>query len=136
MLPSSLMKIKLALGQSIEELKTLTSLVENLQPQLLCTDKQLFEITLILEELCANVIHHGGGDMEVELEKEWEELVITVRDTGPEFDPTKAPEVDIQEPLEKRTPGGLGIHLIRRYSDEMSYHRMGKQNIVTVKKTL
>jgi anti-sigma regulatory factor (Ser/Thr protein kinase) len=38
-----------------------------------------------------------------------------------EFDVTKAPDVDINRPLSERTPGGLGIHLVRRVTESLSY---------------
>jgi len=37
------------------------------------------------------------------------------------FDPTRAPEVDVSLPLERRRPGGLGIHLVRKVVDSLEY---------------
>jgi len=111
--------------------------VESLQGQLMATDRQMFEINLVLEELCANVITHGNGrQIEIGLAKDWDELVITLTDDGAPFDPTSAPEVDIHQPLDGRPVGGLGIHLVHHYTDSFEYRRENDRNIVTLKKCL
>ena len=132
-----MVKVTFEIAAAIEQLDTLCRAVENLQPQLLCTDRQMFEIVLVLEELVANVIRHGGGSrVGVTLDKEWDELVITVEDDGKEFDPTGVAAADTSLPLEKRCAGGLGIHLVHHYTDSFSYQRQGATNIITLKKKL
>ena len=131
------MKAKLEIKGTIDQLDTLCRTVEAMQGALHCTDKQMFQIVLVLEELVANAIKHGGCDrVEVELDKEWEELVITLRDNGRPFDPTTVPSVDINMPLEKRCKGGLGVHLVNHYTDCFTYRREGDINIVVLKKTI
>ncbi len=131
------MKITYHLKASFDRLCSLCKFVETLQGAMFCSDKQLFEIVLMLEELCANVINYSGAKfIEVNLQKDWEELVITVTDDGNPFDPTKLPMVDIHKPLEQRAPGGLGIHLIHHYSDSFEYVRENNKNIVTLRKVI
>ena len=103
----------------------------------MCTDRQMCEIILVLEELVANAILHGGGsNVEVDLSKEWDELVVTIRDDGRPFDPTKARKVDICQPIESRCAGGLGIHLVKHYTDSFAYRRENDINIVTLTKKI
>jgi anti-sigma regulatory factor (Ser/Thr protein kinase) len=134
------MNVVFNLNPVLAELETLGTAVGALQDELNCTDRQMCEISLLIEELCANIIAHGAekgaGRIMVCLEKDWDELCITVEDDGPPFDPTGAPEVDICLPLEKRCPGGLGIHLIRHYADSLDYCRENDKNRVTLRKTL
>ena len=54
------------------------------------------------------------------------------------FDVTKAPDVDIGMPIERRKPGGLGLHLIRRLVDSMDYEyaKESRQSRITFRKTL
>ncbi len=131
------MNAKFQLKASLDQLDLLCKAVENLQSSLMCTDRQMFEIILVLEELAANMIHHGGAStLEVELSKEWETLVIFMRDDGIPFDPTLAVPVNIHQPLEKRSTGGLGIHLVQHYTDSFEYRRENNTNIVTLKKVI
>lgn len=55
-----------------------------------------------------------------------------VEDDGREFNPLALPPVDITAPLERREPGGLGIHLIRQLMDRVEYRRAGGLNILTL----
>lgn len=131
------MKAKLEIKGTIDQLDSLCRAVEAMQEALHCTDKQMFQIVLVLEELVANAINHGGCDrVEVELDKQWEELVITLRDNGKPFDPTTLPSVDVTTPLDKRCTGGLGVHLVNQYTDCLAYRREGGINIVVLKKTI
>lgn len=131
------MKFKLQIQATIEQLESLCRTVENLQKPLMATDRQMCEIVLVLEELVANVIRHGGGSViDIELDKEWDELVITMSDDGCPFDPTLVAAVDTSQPLEKRCAGGLGIHLVHHYTDCFSYRRENGRNIVILKKKI
>ena len=131
------MNVKFQITASFAQLNVLCKAVEALQGALMCTDRQMFEILLVLEEIAANVIHHGGGEtIDVELNKEWEELVIVITDDGVSFDPTKVTAADTSQPLEKRSPGGLGIHLVRQYTDSIAYRRENEKNIITLRKTI
>lgn len=131
------MNVKFQITASFAQLDGLCRAVESLKGMLMCTDRQMFEIILALEEVTANVIRHGGGKtIEVELDKEWDELVMVFTDDGAPFDPTKVAVADTRQPLEKRCPGGLGIHLVRRYTDSIEYRREDQKNIITLRKTL
>ena len=48
------------------------------------------------------------------------EVTLTDYDVD-RFDVTKAPDANINLPIEERKPGGLGLHLIRRLVDSMHY---------------
>lgn len=91
---------------------------------------------LIVEELFTNLVRHGVGgesNIAVELEREGPHLRIEMTDFGVQpFDPTAAPEVDITAPVEQRTPGGLGIHLVRRLTEHMAYRHEDGNGTVTV----
>ena len=56
------------------------------------------------------------------------EAHVEVRDAGIPFDPTGAPEHIPAKTLAEAQPGGLGLLLIRRCSDWMSYRREGGRN--------
>ena len=60
-------------------------------------------------------------------------LLLVLEDDGHEFDPLKAPEPDLDLPVEERVPGGLGIHLIHKLVEQMEYRRCGGRNRLTVK---
>ena len=93
-----------------------------------------FRIHLIIEELGLNAMTYGGSsDVEVTITSEADAVVIEISDDGSPFDPLQdAPEPDVHAALEDRPIGGLGVHLVRTLTDEMSYRREGGRNRLTL----
>lgn len=88
-------------------------------------DKAIYDILLSVTEVVTNSIEHGyqgnDGRIEVEVSQEEEDLILTIRDNAPPFDPTTVETPDLTVPLEDRALGGMGIHLARSVMDEMIY---------------
>jgi anti-sigma regulatory factor (Ser/Thr protein kinase) len=98
-------------------------------------------LSLALEELVANAIGHGYGEgadgaVEVCLALDGSELVATVEDSAPPFDPFALPTPDTDAALEDREVGGLGVHLVRTLMDEARYDRTPTGNRITLIKRL
>ena len=89
-------------------------------------DAGRFPVQLALEELFVNMVKYNPEvstdiDVSVTAEDGARVLVTMVDEGGVEFDVTKPRDVDIDAPLDERTPGGLGIHLIQTLVDNLSY---------------
>ena len=63
-------------------------------------------------------------------------MVLIFRDPGTPFDPTKHDSVDIDQPIGERTPGGLGIHLVKKMMDEVIYEYADRSCKITLIKRL
>ena len=91
-----------------------------------------------VDESVTNAIIHGyrgtEGSIEVEFEVVGTSLVVRLRDQAPAFDPTALPEPDITVPLERRSPHGMGVHLARELTDEVTYRRTDTGNELTLVK--
>ena len=99
-------------------------------------------VDLALEELFTNVIKYGRPSekpVRIELARiaNGVQGTIVVEDAE-RYDPTARPEVDVRRPIEERTPGGLGIHLVRRMMDsfEYRYSDESREARMTFRKTL
>ncbi|SPQ00470.1 Anti-sigma regulatory factor [Candidatus Sulfobium mesophilum] len=96
----------------------------------------LFAVELATEEAVVNVFKyaypHGEGKVRLRCVGEGDRFVIEVTDWGIPFDATAQPDPDVTGPLEKRSVGGLGIHLMRNMTDEISYKREDGQNILSL----
>ncbi len=94
-------------------------------------------LELAVEEWVVNLCRHAygpqGGTVEVVVRADPAHFQVEIADDGPEFDLTARPDPDTSAPLEERTPGGLGLLLIRRMTDEVVYRREGDRNVVTLK---
>ena len=100
----------------------------------------LFMINLSLDEVVTNIVTHspksppGAKEILIRLTTENGEVSAEVEDDGAAFNPLKLPTPDIDAPLHDRSPGGLGIHLVRSLMDHVDYRRIGRRNRFTMTK--
>ena len=105
------------------------------------SEKVLQAADLSLEEHLTNVMNYAFADsrvheIQVRLELAGGKFQIEVEDDGKPFNPLEHPKPDLSVPLEQRPLGGLGIHLIRSFMDELDYRREGGRNILQMRKRL
>jgi anti-sigma regulatory factor (Ser/Thr protein kinase) len=91
------------------------------------SDDTLFDLSLVVDEACTNVITHGyegrsAGEIALTLQIFADQARITITDHGRAFDPDKSLEPDINARWQDRRIGGLGWHLINEMTDEANYH--------------
>ena len=94
---------------------------------------------LALEEHLTNVLTHGyePGALHrivVALKVEGDCLCVDVVDDGKPFDPLAASPVDTSLPLADKPIGGLGVHLMRQFMDELSHTRESGKNMLRMRK--
>lgn len=93
---------------------------------------------LILEELILNTLTHGRttglSDIEITLESGENSVAITLIDDGAAFDPLNDELPDNTDlPLQERSIGGLGLHLVRSMAEDLAYrHADGKNHLTLV----
>jgi len=93
-------------------------------------------ILILLEELLTNLIKYGypdraePGQAEIGLELNGSRLEIEVVDDGCAFDPFAVAPPNLDEPLEARQVGGLGLHILRSLTDEACYERRNETNVI------
>ena len=125
----------------LEEVPQMMASIEDI-----CTEEGIDEMTILginlaLEEAVVNVVNYAYpegtvGDIEMEVNADAKAITFILRDHGKPFDPTAAKEVDITLSAEERQIGGLGIHLIRNYMDEVKYDYCDGQNVLTLVKNI
>ena len=136
---SSDAQLQLEIVNSLEQLAPL-------QPQInaFCDDWGIpedaqFQINVSLEEYLVNLISYGYEPdsrhiVQINLIKTREGFYLEVLDDAKPFNPMEAPQPDLDLPLEKRPVGGLGIHLIRSYMDQLTYQSRNDVNRFTMVK--
>ena len=106
------------------------------------SDKEIYSIQLAADEASSNIIEHayasvGGGKIEIDCSISDTELKIIMRDHGKSFDPSSVPEPNINADLSERKIGGLGMYLMRKLMDEVSYESSSNAgNVLTMIKRM
>lgn len=89
---------------------------------------------LAVEEAVVNIIDHAfvGAPpphlFRLRLEIDRRRIAAELVDNGNAFDPSLAPTPDCALPVERRSLGGLGIHLMRNMAERVEYRRYGGCN--------
>jgi serine/threonine-protein kinase RsbW len=99
--------------------------------------ERLYKLELASEEALVNIISYAFPQkksedvISISCQKEDNRFEITIRDKGIPFNPIDiSKDIDVHKSLEERKIGGLGIFLIHKLLDEVSYQRMGDENIL------
>jgi anti-sigma regulatory factor (Ser/Thr protein kinase) len=96
-----------------------------------------WRLRVALDEIVANIATHGarhGQPPRVELafRRDGDRIEVVVTDDGHAFNPLAAPEPDLSASLEHRTPGGVGIKLLKSLIEDVRYERTDR-NILTLR---
>jgi serine/threonine-protein kinase RsbW len=101
--------------------------------------RALYHVELAFEELITNIVRHGYSGqstsspaIDVSLAVRSDEIVLTVEDTAPPFDPVRAVAPPLPASIEDARIGGLGLRLVRMAAKRIEYERAGDRNRVTV----
>ncbi len=92
------------------------------------------QLALAVDEAATNVIEHaygGASDRLIELRYSDRdaELRIDVVDDGKSVDPRAVPRLDLPRYASERRRGGLGMHLMGRIMDRVTFRRAARHNV-------
>jgi anti-sigma regulatory factor (Ser/Thr protein kinase) len=96
---------------------------------------------IAFDDLINNIVSYGYADDDqhvivVDVVLTAASLEAAISDDGVAFDPFALATPDLDDELEERRIGGLGIHLVRSMMDEVAYRRDHNLNVVVVRKHL
>ena len=98
----------------------------------------IYKLSLAIDEIATNAISHGyeesetSGELSLSAEIDAATLTIVLEDTAPPFDPlTEAEPDNLDQPLEQREAGGLGVFLAVQNVDEFAYRYANGRNCYT-----
>ena len=137
--PSTGTERHLSLRNDIGEIPRLHSFVQGIAEDTGLPHPVAMNLNLALEEAVSNVMLYaypagteGRVDLDAVLRKD--RIDFTLSDSGVPFDPTAAAEPDLAADVKDRPVGGLGIYLVKRIMDHVSYARKGDKNILKMTK--
>lgn len=133
---------KWTLDATIENVETITGLIDEKLEEAGASMKAEMQINIVIDEIFSNIAKYGyasgKGDATVTLDILQDPLraEITFINSGEPYDPLAQEDPDIHAALDDRPMGGLGILIIKKTMDDVSYEFKDKQNILTVVKAL
>ena len=92
------------------------------------------QIALAVDEAATNVLehaYHGAAGQPVELcfGGDGAQFRVLVCDAGDGVNPREVPEVDLRQYATERRTGGLGVHLMGKIMDSVTFQRAGGKNV-------
>lgn len=105
-----------------------------------CSMKTVMQTELVVEEVFVNIANYayhpeiGAATFCIEFEENPSAVLMTFIDSGKPYNPLENEEPDTTLDLEERDIGGLGIFLVKKNVDEISYEHSDGKNILRMKK--
>lgn len=94
--------------------------------------KKISCLLLVSDEVAANISQYAyeksPGVLLLQIESDQRQFKLDFIDDGVLFDPLSVEKPDIHAHIKDREPGGLGIHVMRNFVDEMHYKRVNNKN--------
>ena len=107
-----------------------------------CPAEMQTQIDMVIDEVFSNIAHYAYGDapgsitVQFDYIPEKECVVLAFCDSGVPFNPLTNEDPDTSLSSMERKVGGLGIYLVKKMMDEVSYERLEGQNMLTVEKII
>lgn len=107
-----------------------------------CPMKIQTQIDIAVEEIYVNIAHYayqsGTGQVTICIETEENSGIVVIRfiDSGIPFNPLEREDPDVTLSAEERNIGGLGIFMVKKSMDDVSYEYKDGHNILTIKKKI
>ena len=101
-----------------------------------CPMKTQTQIDIAVEEIFVNIAHYAYGDSvgsaRIAIARKGDDAQITFTDSGTPYNPLERPDPDVTLSAEERQVGGLGIYIVKKSMDSVSYEYADGHNVLTI----
>ena len=133
---------ELTLAARKENIPAVTAWVEGELEALDCPLKAQMQLGVAIDELFSNIALYaypngeGSATVQLDFDPQSREISLTFVDSGIPFNPLEHDAPDTTLSAAERAIGGLGIHLVRKTMDDVSYRWENGQNRLRIVKRL
>ena len=126
----------------VENIEQVTDFVNDQLAEIGCPMKAQVQIDIAIDELFGNIAQYaynpdtGPATVRVEVSDAPISVTITFMDHGIPYDPLQHADPDIALSAEERAAGGLGIFMVKKTMDEITYEYKDGQNILRIRKDI
>ncbi len=133
---------ELVIEAKTENLAEVCAFVDGELEQADCPMKAQMQIDVAVEEIFVNIACYaynpetGPATIRIEVVKDPLSVILTFLDNGVPYDPLAKDDPDVTLSAEERQVGGLGIFLVKKSMDEITYEYKNGQNILRIRKNI
>ena len=124
---------------SMELIGEFTDFVDDELKKMDVSMKNIMKFRMTIDEIYSNICYYSGArevSLGVSITEDQElhcrTAVLYFEDDGIPYNPLDRPDPDVEELLEKRNEGGLGIYLVKKRMDWVTYEYQNGRNRLTV----
>ncbi len=132
----------LKVDAKVNNLNKVLSFINDVLSAYGCSVRDTMQINVAVEELFVNISLYaypsgsGSATISISVLDDPKTAEITLIDSGVPFDPLEKEEPDISLNAKEREIGGLGIYMVRKTMDELTYENVDGCNITTIRKKI
>lgn len=127
---------------SVDRLPEVLEFVNSALEENGCSMKVQTQVEVAVEELYVNICLYAYrtspnkkmARLELTIDDNPRGMILSFIDCGSPFDPLLRKDPDIKLPAEERQIGGLGIYIVKKTMDDVSYRYEDGKNILTIRK--
>ena len=134
---------EMTVDATVEQIHAVTQFVNEQLEQLDCPVKVRYQVDVAIDELFGNIARYayrpgvGPATVRVDVEEDPLSVIITFIDHGMPYDPVSADFEDTTHLTAQERPiGGLGVFMVKKTMDNISYSYHDGQNILTIRKEI
>ena len=126
----------------IDSIPKVTAWIDETLEKLDCSMKAQMQIDVAIDEIFSNIARYayqdgeGSATVECDFDEGSRIFSITFLDQGIPFDPLRQSDPDTTLITEEREIGGLGIFVVKKTMDEISYEYRDGRNVLCLKKRI
>jgi len=127
----------------LENIPMVTDYVEKVLDEKGCSIKAKMQIDVAIDEIFSNIARYGykpgqlgKAKVFVDFEDNDEVAIIMFEDRGVPYNPLLKKDPNANATLDEREIGGLGIFIVKKTMDDMTYENVNGHNVLTLKKRI
>ena len=129
---------ELTVSATIDNMSKVLSFLDKELDELNCSADFKTKINIAVDEVFSNIVNYayelGNGKVNVKIDtsSDLKGVKIIFIDNGKPYNPLEREDPDINQPLESRSVGGLGILIVKKSMDDVTYEYKDSKNILTL----
>ena len=131
---------ELTVKAAVQNIPQVTAFIDEQLEALDCPMKAQMQLDVAIDEIFANIANYAYGDRDGDatvcfsFDAAERMVTLTFLDSGTPFDPLAKDDPDVSLSAEERKMGGLGIFLVKKTMDGMTYRYENGRNVLTLYK--